>query len=77
MYIYDNISLNFQRIKNVSEKVVQKIKTHILCSVISFTENDAVQEIMWKNVVQPDRSQIEILHSAEKIKECRHTHTHM
>jgi hypothetical protein len=49
--------------KNVSEKVVEKIKTHILCSVNSFSENDAVQEIMWKNMVQPDRSQIEIWYS--------------
>ena len=28
-------------------KVVQKIKTHILCSV-TFFENRAVHEIMWK-----------------------------
>jgi hypothetical protein len=31
-------------------KVVEKIKTHILCS-----ENCAVYEIMEKNVVEPDR----------------------
>jgi hypothetical protein len=35
-YIFDNISLNFHRMRNVSEKVVEKIKTHILCSVTSF-----------------------------------------
>ena len=29
-------------------KVVEKIKTHILCSVIFFSENRAVYEIMWK-----------------------------
>jgi len=29
-------------------KVVQKIKTHILCSVTFFFENRAVYEIMWK-----------------------------
>jgi len=28
-------------------KVVQKIKTHILCSVTFFPENRAVREIMW------------------------------
>ena len=32
-------------------KVVQKIKTHILCSV-TFFENRAVYEIMWKNFVE-------------------------
>jgi hypothetical protein len=35
-------------------KVVEKIKTHVLCSITFFTENRAVYEIMWKNVVQPD-----------------------
>jgi len=31
-------------------KVVEKIKTHILCSV-TFFESSAVYEIMWENVV--------------------------
>jgi len=34
-------------------KVVEKIKTHILCSVNCFSENRAVYEIMW-DIVQPD-----------------------
>jgi len=39
--------------------VVEEIKTHILCSVTFFPpENRAVYEIMWKNIVQPDRSQM-------------------
>ena len=33
-------------------EIVQKIKTHILCSVTVFSENRAVCEIMWENVVQ-------------------------
>jgi hypothetical protein len=32
-------------------KVVDKIKTHILCSVIFFF-NRAVHEVMWKNMVR-------------------------
>jgi len=40
-------------------KVVQKIKTHILCSALFF-ESCAVYEIMWKNMVQPDRPQMKI-----------------
>jgi hypothetical protein len=36
--------------KNVSDKVVEKIKTHILFSV-TFFENYAV-ELMWKNIVE-------------------------
>ena len=40
-------------------KLVEKLKTHILCSV-TFPENPAVYEIMWKNVVEPDRPQTTI-----------------
>jgi hypothetical protein len=32
-------------------KFVQKIKTHILCSVTFFLENRAVYEKMWQNIV--------------------------
>jgi hypothetical protein len=41
-------------------EVVEKIKTHILCSVTSFFENRAVDEIMWKNIIEPDRPQMTI-----------------
>jgi hypothetical protein len=37
-------------------KVVENTKTHILCSVNS--ENYAVYEVMWKNIVEPDRPQM-------------------
>jgi len=38
--------------------VVEKIKAHIVCSIIFF--NRAVDEIMWKNVVELDRPQMVI-----------------
>jgi hypothetical protein len=38
------------------DKVVEKIKTHILYSIIFF-ENHAVYEIMWKSTVEPGRPQ--------------------
>ena len=38
---------------------VQKIETHILCSVTIF-ENRAFHEVKWKNMVQPDRPQMTI-----------------
>jgi len=42
-------------------KVVEKIKTHILCSAIFFfSENRAVYEIMWKQVVERGRPQMTI-----------------
>jgi hypothetical protein len=45
-------------------KVVQKIKTHISCSMYFFSENRAVCEIILKNVVQPDSPQVTIQHGA-------------
>jgi hypothetical protein len=41
-------------------KFVEKIKTHILCSITFFFENRAVYEIMWKNIVQRGRPQMAI-----------------
>ena len=43
-----------------SGKFVETIKTHILCSVTFSHENRAVYEIMWKNIVHPDRPQMKI-----------------
>jgi hypothetical protein len=41
--------------------VVEKIKTHILCSVtFFFFENRTVCEIMWENIVERDRPQMTI-----------------
>jgi len=41
-------------------KVVEKAKTHILCSVNFSFENRAVNEIIWKNVVERDRPQMTV-----------------
>ena len=40
-------------------KFVKKIITHLL-SLISLFENRAVYGIMWKNIVKPDRPQMNI-----------------
>jgi len=39
-------------------KVVEEIKTYILCSILFF--NRAVYEIMWQNIVEQDRLQTTI-----------------
>ena len=39
------------RMKNLSDKVSEKIKTHFMFNTFSF-ENRAVYEIMWKNILQ-------------------------
>jgi hypothetical protein len=40
-------------------EVSEKIKLHVLCS-ITFSENLAAYEIMWKNMIEPDRPQMTI-----------------
>jgi hypothetical protein len=42
-------------------KVVEEIKAHILYS-ITFFENRAIYEIMWKNTVEPGKPQMKIRH---------------
>ena len=47
------------RMRNVSDRSCREIKTHILCSVTVFLlENRAVYEVMYKNMVGPDRLQV-------------------
>jgi hypothetical protein len=42
-------------------KVVEKIKTHILCSVTFFFENRAVYEIMWEKYYRAGQGTDEIM----------------
>ena len=58
-------------------KVVEKIKTRFLCSA-TFSENRAVYEIMWKNMVDPDRPETTIwrMRIACWITKTTDTHTH-
>jgi hypothetical protein len=48
------------RMKNVSYKIVEQIKTHVLLSVIFFSDTRAVYEMMWKTTVGPGRPQMTI-----------------
>jgi hypothetical protein len=41
-------------------KVVEELKTRVLCSIIFILENVAVCEIMWKNIAELGRSQTAI-----------------
>ena len=45
------------RMRNVSDRFVQKIKTHVLCSR-TFYENRTVYEIMLNNTAQRDMPQV-------------------
>ena len=45
------------KVKNVVDKIVEKIKTHILlCSINFILKKHAIYELMWKNIVEPDMS---------------------
>jgi hypothetical protein len=60
MYISDRISINYsQNEKCFRKKVVQKIKTRFHIQY-SYPENCAVFELMWRNIVEPDRTQMTI-----------------
>jgi hypothetical protein len=56
---------------------VKKIKPHILCSGIFFFENRAVYEIMWENIVMPERPQTTIrrVRISRWIPEVTNTHS--
>jgi len=61
---------------------VERIKTHFIVQIYLF-DNRAVYKTMWKNVVEPDRSQMTIKHGAEKAQSAGRlpnvriqTHTH-
>jgi len=84
MYIYDNISPNSsQKEKCYRRKLCTNQNTHFM--FIKFlSEIRAVYEIMWKNVTEPDRSQMTIHIDTEKIrfafritKARTHTHTYL
>jgi hypothetical protein len=42
------------------KKIVDKFKTHTLCSITCFPKNLAVYEIMYKIMVEPDRSRVTV-----------------
>jgi len=45
------------RMKNISDEIVEKLETHISCSITFYFENRAVSET-WENVVERGRPQM-------------------
>jgi hypothetical protein len=43
------------KMRNVSNQLVDKIKTPVLCSITFFYGNRAVYEIMWKHMAEPGK----------------------
>ena len=66
------------RMRKFSDKIVEKIKTPMLCSVtFTFFKNRTIWEIMWKNIVDPGRPHITIgcMRIACWIPEVANTHS--
>jgi hypothetical protein len=62
-YMYNNISLS-SSYKYFRQQLERKSK-HILCSITSFfLENRTIYEIIWKNCIEPNRSQMIIKYGA-------------
>jgi hypothetical protein len=54
------ISRTVLRMRNFQTKCLEKIETHFLRSITFFSENPAVYEIMWKNIVERVRPHMTI-----------------
>jgi len=58
---FSYLAESFLKLELFHTKAVEKIKTHILCSITFFSpENRTVYDIMWKNIVRRGRSQMAI-----------------
>ena len=56
-HIYDNISINSSRMRNVLDKVCSENRNTYFMFTI-FSENRAVYEIMSKNMVEPEEPKV-------------------
>jgi hypothetical protein len=58
-------------------KVVERIKTQILCSVTFFFKKHANYQMMWKIIVEPDRPQMTVwsIHIAHWLHTATKTHS--
>jgi len=65
--------------RNTSDRLADKIKTSILCSIKLFFANIAVYETIWKNMVQPNRALMAIwrMRIARWILKVTNTVTHI
>ena len=71
IYLLQHLAQFFLEWENVSDKGVEKIKTHI-CVLF---ENLAVNEIMWRNTLESGRPQMTIQLFAIFINEATSTHS--
>ena len=74
-YLWYYLALCFLECEIFQTKFVEKIKTHILCQ-INFFLIRAVCEIIWKNIVEPDKAQtVENMRIASCIPKATNAHS--
>ena len=62
--------------RNVSDKMYRKNQNTVLCSITPFSETLVAYEIMWTNMVEPDRPQMTIWRMRISFGYVRHKNTH-
>jgi hypothetical protein len=68
------------KMRNFSDRYIEKMKTQTLCSLMFFSENHAVYEIIQKIMVEPDipqmteRSRNDICRPDDKARIQTHSH---
>ena len=62
IHSWSHLAQFFLELETFRTKLVEEIKTHVLCSITFCFENRDIYEMMWKNIVEPDRPQMTIWH---------------
>ena len=62
VHLWSYLAQLFLQREKFQTKVVEKIETHILCSITFFKKNRVFYEKMWKSIVEPDRPRKTIWH---------------
>jgi len=75
IYIFDHISLDFLRMKSVSDKCRENQNTRFMLSNFIFS-NPAIYERMWKSTVDPDRPQMTVWRMRTAFRIPKPTNTH-
>jgi hypothetical protein len=61
VHLWQYLTKFFLEWETFQTKAVEKIETHILCTVTFFSENHVIVEITWKNMVEPYKLQMTII----------------
>ena len=79
MHYWSYLALFFLEWEIFRTQIIEKIKTHFMLNNFSlfFRKKRAVHEIMWKNILEPDRPKMTVwrMSIACRVPKATHTHT--